>query len=281
MVRRLLDTFKIPRVTGEHVCLVHEPLGPSIEMLRNTLPDRRLPKILLQNILKTLFLALDFLHNEAKMIHTDLQAGNVHLRIRDTSILEDFEEQELTDPSPRKRIGQSFIFKSRDLAWDQDPGHPILCDFGEARYGKTSYTDPIQPSAYRSPEVMFGIPWKSSVDIWNVGVMTWHMYQNRLLFPATDDNGNYSEKIQLAGMAARIGPPPLEFLVRSTQRGKYNAGISQEAAKSTETSLEESEQFLDPAERKLFCQFIRKMVQWVPERRQTAKQLLDDPWLNS
>jgi serine/threonine protein kinase len=95
----------------------------------------------------------------------------VHLRIRDTSILEDFEEQELTDPSPRKRIGQSFIFKSRDLAWDQDPGHPILCDFGEARYGKTSYTDPIQPSAYRSPEVMFGIPWKSSVDIWNVGVM--------------------------------------------------------------------------------------------------------------
>jgi serine/threonine protein kinase len=159
-------------------------------MLRNTLPDRRLPKILLQNILKTLFLALDFLHNEAKMIHTgtrmslysetgphvltllvDLQAGNVHLRIRDTSILEDFEEQELTDPSPRKRIGQSFIFKSRDLAWDQDPGHPILCDFGEARYGKISYTDPIQPSAYRSPEVMFGIPWKSSVDIWNVGVM--------------------------------------------------------------------------------------------------------------
>jgi hypothetical protein len=107
------------------------------------------------------------------------------------------------------------------------------------------------------------------------------MYQNRLLFPATDENGNYSEKIQLAGMAARIGPPPLEFLVRSTQRGKYNASISEEAAKSTETSLEESEQFLDPEERKLFCQFIRKMVQWVPERRQTAKQLLDDPWLNS
>jgi hypothetical protein len=77
MVRRLLDTFKIPRVTGEHVCLVHEPLGPSIEMLRNTLPDRRLPKILLQNILKTLFLALDFLHNEAKMIHTGTSTGSV------------------------------------------------------------------------------------------------------------------------------------------------------------------------------------------------------------
>jgi serine/threonine protein kinase len=178
-------------------------------MLRNTLPDRRLPKILLQNILKTLLMALDFLHNEAKMIHTgtqtpacanyliksvikvadtmtDLQAGNVHLRIRDTSILEEFEEQELNDPSPRKPIGKSFIFKSRDLAWDQDPGHPILCDFGEARYGKTSYTDPIQPSAYRSPEVMFGVPWTSSVDIWNVGVMVCVHFVLFRCMPAAD-----------------------------------------------------------------------------------------------
>jgi serine/threonine protein kinase len=101
----------------------------------------------------------------------DLQAGNVHLRIKDASILRAFEERELRDPSPRKAVGNDFIFESRDLHWDNNPGHPILCDFGEARYGKTTYTDPIQPSAYRSPEVIFGIPWTSSVDIWNLGVM--------------------------------------------------------------------------------------------------------------
>jgi hypothetical protein len=30
-----------------------------------------------------------------------------------------------------------------------------------------------------------------------------------------------------------------------------------------------------------FPTFLRKMLQWRPEDRQTAKELLTDPWLNS
>ena len=50
-------------------------------------------------------------------------------------------------------------------------GRPILCDFGEARFGKETYTDDIQPYIYRAPEIILGIPWTYSVDIWNVGVL--------------------------------------------------------------------------------------------------------------
>lgn len=46
------------------------------------------------------------------------------------------------------------------------------------------------------------------------------------------------------------------------------------------TSLEESEENLDGSSKKAFLQFMRKMLQWQPEHRQTAKQLLKDPWLN-
>jgi hypothetical protein len=114
-------------------------------------------------------------------------------------------------------------------------------------------------------------------------LQTWHLSQNRLLFPATDPQGLYSEPIQLASIAARIGAPPLEFLFRAPvqHRSKYNAAISDAAALSTEKSLEDSEQFAEAEERRMFCAFIGKMVKWVPERRATAGELLKDEWLNS
>lgn len=50
-------------------------------------------------------------------------------------------------------------------------GSPILCDFGEARFGKMSYTNDIQPYIYRAPEIILDIAWSHPADIWNVGVM--------------------------------------------------------------------------------------------------------------
>lgn len=46
-------------------------------------------------------------------------------------------------------------------------------------------------------------------------------------------------------------------------------------------SLEESEENLEGENRKEFLQFMRTMLQWRPEDRQTAKQLLEDPWLDA
>ena len=34
-------------------------------------------------------------------------------------------------------------------------------------------------------------------------------------------------------------------------------------------------------EKALFLNFVRKMLQWLPEDRETAKELRNDPWLQS
>lgn len=44
-------------------------------------------------------------------------------------------------------------------------------------------------------------------------------------------------------------------------------------------SLEDSEKYLEGDQKAGFLQFMRKMLQWVPEERQSAKELLGDPWL--
>lgn len=75
LVRELLDSFRATGPAGEYQCLVHEPLGMSMETLRQLSPGRKLPENLLKLFLIHLLRALDFLHTDAEMIH----AGIKHL----------------------------------------------------------------------------------------------------------------------------------------------------------------------------------------------------------
>ena len=73
LVRELLDSFKATGPAGEHQCLVHEPLGMSMETLKQLNPGRKLPKNLLKIFLIHLLQALDFLHMDAEMIHAGIK----------------------------------------------------------------------------------------------------------------------------------------------------------------------------------------------------------------
>jgi serine/threonine protein kinase len=46
-----------------------------------------------------------------------------------------------------------------------------------------------------------------------------------------------------------------------------------------EYTLEDSVACLEGKEKKLFIEFARKMLHWLPEDRKTAKELLEDPWI--
>ena len=91
-------------------------------------------------------------------------------------MLADFEKAEEKEPSPRKVIDASrTIYTSRlfrRLVSSKTYGLPTLCDFGEARIGKTQRTGPfVQPHLYRAPEIIFEMPWGSPVDIWNLACL--------------------------------------------------------------------------------------------------------------
>lgn len=95
------------------------------------------------------------------------------LNIEDESILVDFEEAEISNPSPYKLVGDRAIYHSRKLGIPKKHGRPVLSDFGEARFGSESgtYCDDVQPFMYRAPEVLLRIPWNEKIDIWNLAVM--------------------------------------------------------------------------------------------------------------
>ncbi|OGM43841.1 putative serine/threonine protein kinase [Aspergillus bombycis] len=207
------------------------------------------------------------------------------LGVDDQSILLDFEEAERCNPSPCKVIGNRVIYSSRKLGIPKVHGRPILSDFGEARFSSqvgTQWED-VQPLIYRAPEVLLRMPWNEKIDIWNLGVLAWDLFEQGHLFYARDPEKNSSDTHHLAEMIAVLGPPPKDILQKTDYGTKFFDinGNWKGAAEIPPISLEKLEGNLQGLHQDLFLCFIRKMLQWRPEDRASAKELLSDPWLKS
>lgn len=93
------------------------------------------------------------------------------LGIEDELILAEFEEGEKSNPSLQKVVGNQVIYASRKLNRTNDYGRPVLCDFGQARFGSARYDGDIQPYRYRAPEILLRTTWDEKVDIWNLAII--------------------------------------------------------------------------------------------------------------
>lgn len=190
LVRTMVDEFVLTRHEKKFQAVIHPPLAITLLAFRNMFPDKSLSIDLLRLVLRHVLLALDFMHTEAKVVHTgesrsssmsypellvDIQEKNILLGLNDTSSqsdLDKFERQEMASPSSRKINGDQIIYTSRPLVPRiYDYGRPVLCDLGEARFGDYDPMQDIQPYQYRAPEVILDIPFSEKVDIWNVGVL--------------------------------------------------------------------------------------------------------------
>ncbi|KZF26273.1 kinase-like protein [Xylona heveae TC161] len=281
LVRTMIENCVIPGPRGNHQCIIYQPLLTSLLHFQATLNPTSLPEDLLKGALQQLLLALDYLHSEAHVIHTDLCLFNICTK--DSSIFRQWEIDENTDPSPRKIDGNRVVYQSRlfrrKKGWTGF-GMPILSDLGEARIGDV-HDGLIQPDIYRAPEVVLGMQWDSKVDIWNVGALIWDLFEDHHLFDGRGPDGKHSNAQLLAEMMAMIGPPPLSFLRRRDQSCRYwdHSGNWKGPVEVPDLTLEDSEEYLEGENMETFLRFMQKMLRWDPRDRQSARELLTDPWL--
>ena len=131
------------------------------------------------------------------------------------------------------------------------------------------------------------------------------MFEGEFLFSGQHPAGSgYSPEAHLVELIAALGPPPLQWLeenpatlTKFTGEGRWSILSSNIWMASLITSfsghwigeipipggrtLESKECRLSGEEQKEFLRFVRSMLQWRPEDRMTAEQLLDHPWLNA
>ncbi|KAF8851478.1 hypothetical protein BDZ45DRAFT_730838 [Acephala macrosclerotiorum] len=197
----LLDSFDIATATGSHIFMVHKPLSLRISDFQSLIPGGKLPQDILKLTLKHVLLALEILHSECHLAHTDIQAKNILMGIDDENVLTEFEEAEVRDSSPCKVDGDRVIYTSRQI-----------------RVGEVV----VQ---YYTTLVILGKPWDKKVNIWNLGVFIWDLSQSKHLFDARDANNETTNTVHLAEMIALPGSPPKSFLEGSPIVGGAELGM--------------------------------------------------------
>ncbi|KAJ0120499.1 protein kinase [Diaporthe amygdali] len=208
VIRDLITHFTISGPSGKHICLVQEPLGANLrtaQLLNPGMLDAYFIKALLCEVLE----GLDFLHNEAKVVHTDIQPSNLMWSLFDKSVFTRLEESEQKCPSPRKVLKDRSIYLSTDL--EPSDGELRLCDFGEARV-EGDREGLIMSDAFRAPEAIMNLAWGYPVDIWGLVQTAWLMLEGTPMFECEDEEGQYNVEVQFASMIAALGPAPLNMI---------------------------------------------------------------------
>ncbi|KAF7935182.1 uncharacterized protein EAE97_008089 [Botrytis byssoidea] len=283
-IRTALEISTIPRVGGDHTCPVQKPMWESFRELKYRLPNHCFTEKILKGALKQLFLALDYLHTECQLVHTNIKADNILSEIEDKSILDAFTEAEMKNPSPRKLVNDVTVYASRRFDVPRIFGDSVLSDFGSAARGDLKRNHGAGPQIYRAPEVMIKAAWSYPIDIWNVGAMIWDLFEGKHMFYAQDSDGKgYATRAHLAEVIGMLGPPPLEFLERGIRTPEFFDKQGQWIAEmpiAKDMELEKSELRLQGRNKEMFLNMMRGMLQWRPEDRKSARQLADDPWIN-
>lgn len=70
LIRTSTDEFEIKNEHGTYKFLVQPPMSLDLLKFQGRFPGKRLPEELLKSVVHHVLLALDFLHTEAKVIHT-------------------------------------------------------------------------------------------------------------------------------------------------------------------------------------------------------------------
>ncbi|KAK0111542.1 hypothetical protein ONS95_001895 [Cadophora gregata] len=311
-VRTMLDSFKVLGQEGPHLCLVYEPMREPLWLFQRRWENGKLPPALVKVYTRFLLQGLDYLHSECHIIHTDLKPDNILLGFEDPSVLKDFVHKQAENPMPRKiKDGRSTYLSHNDFGPPKSFRIlPKIGDFGLAQSGDgpEPLLHPIQAPLYHAPEVLLGTSWTYSADIWNLGVLIWNMLEGRDLFTYTrSSQGDYDVRAHLAEMIALLGTPPKTLIEREVRWSavKWSHAVPNSEGRLCWTareyyggpffntegdfmykelipvgiSLDGSVLSLGGEDKRLFLDFMKEMLQWLPEDRKTAKELLAHPWL--
>ncbi|KKY21607.1 putative protein kinase domain-containing protein [Phaeomoniella chlamydospora] len=275
-VRKLLDSFEVVGPHGKHITLALQVSQMSLRDMDTVfMKGRGFDEEFVKSAIRELLEAIDFLHTETPDIHP----GNLLLGLNDNSLFKKLEDNEFSNPVPRKMLSDRTIYLSRLMK--PKVGPLLLSDFGEVRLGPGPHAGDIMPIMYRAPEALLWIQWSYPVDIWSVGLTAWDLLEGKTLFTARKEDGSFSDGVHFSELIAALGPPPVELLDRHLERaheywdedGKWGEFVPIPKGKTLEvgeTKLKNNTRFL---------QFIRRALHWDPSKRPTAKELLQDPWL--
>lgn len=159
-----------------------------------------------------------------------------------------------------------------------------IVDMGNGCWTHHHFTSQIQTRQYRSPETIIGVPYGPSADIWSLACMTFELLTGDFLFEPR--KGYYYDKDDdhLAQMIELLGQMPKNFALsgKNSKRFFDSTGHLRRIRGLNywplHRVLTEKYRFREE-ESKGLADFLLAMLTWYPEKRATAQEMLEHPWL--
>jgi serine/threonine-protein kinase SRPK3 len=229
----LRSAFLATSKHGPHICAVTDVLGSDLRQLQSIQPGGVFSVPVVKRIVKQTLLALDYLHSECKLVHTDVKPDNtmVSLANADAAIQAYLEQHPSATYEPRNEPDLSpdpiITVKSQPLPnFGLDPTLSNLdvrvIDYGQAAsVADGLLTGEAQPVLLRAPEITLGHPWSTPVDIWSVGCLVFEYLLGTALFQLYESDSVTFGDVHLRRIIEHIGPFPAHFLARCDRRSDF------------------------------------------------------------
>ncbi|KAG1696663.1 Dual specificity tyrosine-phosphorylation-regulated kinase 2 [Nymphon striatum] len=224
-----------------HLCIVFELMSMNLYQLITKNNYQGFSITLIKKFAQALIHCLKLLEKE-KIIHCDLKPENILLKQKGSSTIK-------------------------------------VIDFGSSCYHHQRIYSYIQSRFYRSPEVILGIPYSTSIDMWSLGCILAELYTGCPLFPGEN------EIEQLACIMEVIGLPPLQTIEKASRKRLFfdSRGCPRTVVNSKNKKRKPGSRDLATVLKctdQSFISFLQRCLDWDQDNRLTPTDALKHSWLS-
>ena len=159
-----------------------------------------------------------------------------------------------------------------------------ICHLNKAHKFNHRKNNIIQTRQYRAPEVILGINYNETADIWSLACMVFELATGDYLFdPQSGENFTKNDD-HLALFLRFLGKIPKELVSRGFNSNKYynKLGKLKRIKNIKKINLKDiliNKYYFKENEAQALTGFIMPMLEYYPEKRATARKMLKHPWL--
>jgi serine/threonine protein kinase len=213
-----------------------------------------------------------YLREKNKIIHDDEYRGELLKR------------KKLEEENDTFNLNSERIVKKRGPGIDENVRVKVV-DLGNACWTHHHFSTKIQTRQYRSPEVILGVNYDTSSDLWSFACMIFELITGDFLFEPRKGESYNKNDDHLAQIMELLGKMPKKFALSGRYSKKYFGkqgnlkrikGLQFFPLKNV---LMEKYKIKEE-EASALADFLLPMLKYYPNQRACAQEMLNHPWLN-
>ena len=159
-----------------------------------------------------------------------------------------------------------------------------ICDMGNACWFTYHFSTAIQTRQYRSPEVLLGINYNETADIWSLACIVFELATGDYLFSPRKGETYSKNDDHIAKFIRMLGKMPKNFALSGDYSYKYfnRKGEMRRIHNIPKIPLKMvlmMKYHFKEKEAQALSDFLMPMLEYLPEKRASARELLNHPWL--